>query len=130
VISDSETEAGAPLRTASMSLFLYSDSSHSIKPGSRFQRGRREDGGSIRSSAARFASRFACARGGEWLAFTSVRQGFQGEAALHVGNPQPGGEICVMRADGSDVRVLTDDQYEEGTPTWVAVPTNGPAPKR
>lgn len=43
------------------SLFPYSDSSHSIKPVSRFQRGRREDGGSIVSSAARFASRFACA---------------------------------------------------------------------
>jgi hypothetical protein len=24
----------------------------------------------------------------------------------------------VMRADGSDMRVLTDNQYEEGTPTW------------
>ena len=58
---------------------------------------------------------------GEWLAFTSVREGFKDEAALHIGNPQPTGEICVMRADGSDVRVLTDDQYEEGTPTWAVV---------
>jgi Tol biopolymer transport system component len=62
---------------------------------------------------------------GEWIAFTSVRQGFKDEAVLHIGNPQPSGEICVMRADGSDVRVLTDDQYEEGTPTWVtARPTS------
>ncbi len=59
---------------------------------------------------------------GEWLAFTSVREGFKDEAALHIGNPQPAGEICVMRADGSDVRVLTDNQYEEGTPTWAPTP--------
>jgi Tol biopolymer transport system component len=59
-------------------------------------------------------------RDGEWIAFTSVRGGFKDEAVLHIGNPQPTGEICVMRADGSDVRVLTDDQYEDGTPTWVA----------
>ena len=45
----------------------------------------------------------AWSRDGEWLAFTSVRQGFKDEAVLHIGNPQPGGEICVMRADGTDV---------------------------
>jgi hypothetical protein len=26
-----------------------------------------------------------------------------------------------MRADGSDVRQLTDDQFEEATPGWVPV---------
>jgi TolB protein len=66
----------------------------------------------------------AWSRDGEWLAFTSVRQGFKDEAVLHIGNPQPGGEICVMHADGSDLRVLTDDQYEEGTPTWVTQQSN------
>jgi hypothetical protein len=24
-----------------------------------------------------------------------------------------------MRSDGSDVRKLTDDQYEDGTPSWL-----------
>jgi hypothetical protein len=24
-----------------------------------------------------------------------------------------------MRADGSDARRLTDDQFEDGTPTWI-----------
>jgi Tol biopolymer transport system component len=56
---------------------------------------------------------------GEWLAFTSGRGGFKDEALLRVGNPQSYGEICVMRADGSDVRVLTDNPYEDGTPEWI-----------
>lgn len=55
---------------------------------------------------------------GKWIAFTSARQGFKDEAVLHPGNPQPYGEIAVMRADGSDVRVLTDNPFEEGTPGW------------
>jgi hypothetical protein len=32
--------------------------------------------------------------------------------------PQPYGEIFVMRADGSDVEQITDNQWEEGTPAW------------
>lgn len=56
---------------------------------------------------------------GKWIAFSSGRTGFKDEAALHPYNPQPYGEICVMHADGSDVRVLTDNQYEEATPAWM-----------
>jgi TolB protein len=56
---------------------------------------------------------------GEWVAFTSARGGFKDEAALHPRNPQPYGDIYVMRADGSDVRKLTDNQFEEGTPSWL-----------
>ena len=55
---------------------------------------------------------------GEWIAFTSARGGFKDEAALHPGNPQPYGDIYVMRADGSDVRQLTDTPFEEGTVAW------------
>jgi Tol biopolymer transport system component len=55
---------------------------------------------------------------GEWLAFTSVRGGFKDESALHPGNAQANGDIYVMRADGSDVRQLTDTPYEEGTVAW------------
>ena len=29
------------------------------------------------------------------------------------------GEIAVMRPDGSDLRVLTDDAIEQGTPVWI-----------
>jgi TolB protein len=57
---------------------------------------------------------------GEWIAFTGSGQGFKDEAALHPFNPQPYGEIMVMRGDGSDVRILTDNQFEDGTPTWIA----------
>jgi len=44
---------------------------------------------------------------GKWIAFSSGRTGFKDESALHPYNPQPYGEICVLRADGSDVHVLT-----------------------
>jgi TolB protein len=56
---------------------------------------------------------------GKWIAFSSGRTGFKDESALHPYNPQPYGEICVMHADGSDLRVLTDNQYEEATPGWM-----------
>jgi TolB protein len=55
---------------------------------------------------------------GRWIAFASARGGFRDEAVLHPRNPQPYGDIYVMRADGSDVRRLTDNQYEDSTPTW------------
>jgi len=58
---------------------------------------------------------------GKWIAFSSARGGFKDESALHPANPQPYGDIYVMRADGSDVRMLTDNQYEEGTPAWMPV---------
>jgi Tol biopolymer transport system component len=45
--------------------------------------------------------------------------GWSPDAALHPHNPQPYGEIYVMRADGSDARRLTDNQFEEATPSWV-----------
>ncbi len=56
---------------------------------------------------------------GAWIAFTSARGGFKDESALHPFNPQPYGDIYVMRADGLDVRALTDNQFEDGTPTWI-----------
>ncbi len=56
---------------------------------------------------------------GAWIVFTSTRGGFKDESALHPHNPQPQGDVFVMRADGSDVRRLTDDQFEEGTPAWI-----------
>ncbi len=56
---------------------------------------------------------------GEWIAFTSARGGFKDESVLHPYNPQPYGDLFVMRADGSEVRRLTDDQFEDGTPSWL-----------
>jgi Tol biopolymer transport system component len=54
---------------------------------------------------------------GEWMLFTSSRMGFKDEALL-TNNQQPYGEIFVMRYDGTEVKQLTDDQWEEGTPAW------------
>lgn len=54
---------------------------------------------------------------GERMLFTSSRMGFKDEV-LYEMNPQPYGEIFVMRYDGTDVEQLTDDQWEEGTPAW------------
>lgn len=60
---------------------------------------------------------------GEWIAFATSVQGFKDEAIglTAASNPpfQPYGEIAVMRADGSDFRILTDNSTEEGAPTWV-----------
>jgi Tol biopolymer transport system component len=62
---------------------------------------------------------------GKWIAFSSGTQGFKDESALHPYNPQPYGEICVMRPDGSDFRVLTDNQFEEATPAWMPLKNKG-----
>ncbi len=56
---------------------------------------------------------------GQWLVFTTGRGGFKDETPLRQGNPQAYGEIAVMRADGSDVHLLTDNAFEEGTATWI-----------
>jgi Tol biopolymer transport system component len=62
---------------------------------------------------------------GEWIAFATSQQGFKDEAlGLIVGvRPPPFqsyGEIGVMRIDGSDMRLLTDNSIEEGVPVWVS----------
>jgi TolB protein len=55
---------------------------------------------------------------GEFLMFSSSRFGFKDEAPLYDGQPQPYGEIFVMKADGSDQRQLTDNQWEDGPGAW------------
>jgi TolB protein len=57
---------------------------------------------------------------GRWIAFNSSRMGWKDESMLpwHGGGGQSYGEIFVMRADGRDVRQLTDDQWEEGVTGW------------
>jgi len=67
---------------------------------------------------------------GKWIAFTSARGGFNDEAALHPYNGQPYGHIYVMRADGSDVRQLTDDPFEHGTPTFGPLPEAESGPRQ
>jgi Tol biopolymer transport system component len=61
---------------------------------------------------------------GEWIAFATARQGAKDEAVqlLLAATFQPYGEIAVMRDDGSDVRLLTDNSTEEGAPAWLPLP--------
>jgi Tol biopolymer transport system component len=66
---------------------------------------------------------------GKWIAFSSGRGGFQDEAPLHPYNPQQYGKIHVMRADGSDVRRLTDDAFEHGTVAFVPLPVARSGPR-
>jgi Tol biopolymer transport system component len=54
---------------------------------------------------------------GEQIAFASSRMGFKDEV-VYTDAPQPYGEIFVMRYDGSGVRQLTDNQWEDGAPAW------------
>ena len=56
---------------------------------------------------------------GEWIAFSSDRGPFKDESGLYVGNAQSRADIYVMRADGSDLPQLTDNQFEEATPGWL-----------
>jgi Tol biopolymer transport system component len=55
---------------------------------------------------------------GAWIAFATGLAGFRDEMALHPHNPQSYGDIAVMRADGSDVHILTDNPWEDATPRW------------
>jgi Tol biopolymer transport system component len=60
---------------------------------------------------------------GKWLVFTSSRGGLNDEEPLlTIFNPQPYGEVFVVRlADGLVIR-LTHNKWEDGTPTWVGMP--------
>lgn len=55
---------------------------------------------------------------GRWIAFSSARGGFKDESVLWAGNAQPHGDIFVMRSDGTDVRQLTDDAFEDAPPAF------------
>jgi len=54
---------------------------------------------------------------GEHIVFASSRMGFKDEGA-YTDAPQPYGELFVMRADGTGLEQLTDNQWEEGAPAW------------
>jgi Tol biopolymer transport system component len=56
---------------------------------------------------------------GDWIVFSSGRKGFKDEMALYDGTPQPYGEIFAMRADGTDVRQLTDNKWEDASAGWM-----------
>ena len=55
---------------------------------------------------------------GEWIVFSSSRLGWKDEALASDYGPQPYGELLAMRADGSGVRQLTDNQWEDALPAF------------
>jgi TolB protein len=56
---------------------------------------------------------------GKWIVFSSSRKGWKEEAMLLDNGPQPYGELFAMREDGSGVRQLTDNQWEDATAAWL-----------
>jgi TolB protein len=55
---------------------------------------------------------------GGWIAFTSAGLNPRDESGV-TGSHHFIGQIFVMRADGTDVRQLTDTTYNSGTPAWL-----------
>ncbi|KAI4304560.1 hypothetical protein MLD38_040052 [Melastoma candidum] len=55
---------------------------------------------------------------GEWLLFTANLGGVTAEPVSLPNQFQPYGELYVARLDGSGLRRLTWNAYEDGTPTW------------
>ncbi|KMT15564.1 hypothetical protein BVRB_3g059150 [Beta vulgaris subsp. vulgaris] len=72
---------------------------------------------------------------GKSIVFTSDYGGVSAEPISNPHHYQPYGEIFIAKVDGSDIRRLTHNSYEDGTPTWgpmflspidVAEPTSEP----
>ncbi|XP_057964872.1 uncharacterized protein LOC131155634 [Malania oleifera] len=57
---------------------------------------------------------------GEWLLFTANISGVTSEPVSLPNQFQPYGDLHVTRVDGSGLRRLTCNGYENGTPTWQA----------
>ena len=56
---------------------------------------------------------------GEWIIYSSAQKGFKDERALLEAIPQPYGELFIIRPDGTGLRQLTDNQWEDATPAWM-----------
>ncbi|KNA19591.1 hypothetical protein SOVF_059890 [Spinacia oleracea] len=55
---------------------------------------------------------------GEWLLFTTNMGGVTAEAVSFPNQFQPYGDLFIVKVDGSGLRRLTCDGYENGTPVW------------
>lgn len=55
---------------------------------------------------------------GKWVVFTSQRAGYSAEEVSLPPQPQPYGDLFVVRVDGSGLTRLTHTALEEGTPEW------------
>ncbi len=57
----------------------------------------------------------------QWIVFTSQRAGLSAEEISLPHQPQPYGDLFVIRADGTGLLRLTHNGFEEGTPAWAQV---------
>jgi Tol biopolymer transport system component len=55
---------------------------------------------------------------GRWIVFTSKRAGFSVEEISSTSQPQPYGDLFIVRTDGTSMLRLTHNGFEEGTPAW------------
>ncbi|KZV33023.1 hypothetical protein F511_03289 [Dorcoceras hygrometricum] len=55
---------------------------------------------------------------GKYIAFTSDYAGVSAEPISNPHHYQPYGDLFVIKSDGSGIRRLTHNSYEDGTPTW------------
>ncbi len=87
----------------------------------------RPDGTELRqlTHAAGNGAHSSWCAGGEWVVFSSARMGFKDEMALYDSVPQPYGEIFAIRADGTDVRQLTDNKWEDSGAVCVPAGAGG-----
>jgi Tol biopolymer transport system component len=56
---------------------------------------------------------------GKYILWSSARYGFKDEAAMYENGFQPFAQIFIMKADGSDQRVLTRSRWEDAMPAIV-----------
>jgi len=61
---------------------------------------------------------------GEMILFLSARMGFKDEV-VYLDGQQPQGELFIMKYDGTGVRQLTDNQWEDGMAAWWPEPKSG-----
>jgi Tol biopolymer transport system component len=54
----------------------------------------------------------------KWIVFTSQRAGYSAEEISLPSQPQPYGDLFLIRTDGTGLRRLTHNGFEEGTPAW------------
>ncbi|OMO55007.1 WD40-like Beta Propeller [Corchorus olitorius] len=70
---------------------------------------------------------------GKVLVFTTDYGGISAEPISNPHHYQPYGEIYTMKLDGSDLKRLTHNSYEDGTPSWAPMyinPVDVEGPKR
>ena len=58
---------------------------------------------------------------GKWIVFASQRAGYSAEEVSLPSQPQPYGDLFVVRIDGTGLLRLTHNGTEEGTPAWASL---------